>query len=106
MNRQDEINDAAIFAARCKTADPDWQPWVADMFKRGANWADTHPHWISVQDELPEKDTVVLTHCNLSDMFGEETNLIGTALYDGNGFSGSICDPTHWMSLPEAPKNV
>lgn len=28
---------------------------VQDAFEQGARWADAHPHWISVEDELPPK---------------------------------------------------
>lgn len=26
-----------------------------DFFIKGAEWADSHPHWISVEDELPPR---------------------------------------------------
>ena len=33
-------------------------------FIDGAVWADGHPHWISVEDELPEKGDIVIVMQN------------------------------------------
>ena len=74
-------------------------------FIEGAVWADSHPHWISVEDELPEEHTDVLLYDRQENMFVgyrhemEFSSLIGDDLeIDHNGTI------THWMPLPEPPK--
>lgn len=69
-------------------------------FIDGAVWADRHPHWISVEDELPEENKWVLTYN------GTSINLLMLA---GNGgwYDHSVVkhlNITHWMQLPEQPK--
>lgn len=78
MNRQEQINEMAKEVAAYLTSDKDIQVAFADVLKRGAEWADDHPdidvrtmaawksgyqaaidehpHWISVEDELPKED--------------------------------------------------
>lgn len=71
------------------------------------------PQWISVKDRLPEKlnenNQVYLTEEVIG--FDGESACIGQfkvykydglwTFFDGEGFRGDI---THWMPLPEAPK--
>lgn len=72
-------------------------------FMNGAEWADSHPHWISVEDELPTCNVFVLT-CD-----GQgNTNLLMLA---GNGgwYDHSVAkhrNITHWMPLPEPPEHL
>jgi hypothetical protein len=66
----------------------------------GARWADEHPHWISVEDEMPKnKELVFITD-------GEYTD---TGFYEYTFDEWQPCekwlgDITHWMPLPQAPK--
>lgn len=65
-------------------------------------WADTHPHWISVEDELPEENKWVLTYN------GTSINLLMLA---GNGgwYDHSVAkhrNVTHWMPLPAQPAKL
>lgn len=70
-------------------------------FIEGAVWADSHPHWISVVEELPPCNVFVLT-CD-----GQENeNLL---MLGGNGrwydkAVGFHRNITHWMPMPQAPK--
>ena len=80
-----------------------WQRSVSEerAFIRGAQWADEHPHWISVEEELPKENEWVLT-CNR----GGSVNLLMLA---GNGYwydkdVGLHHHITHWMPLPAPPK--
>ena len=69
-------------------------------FMRGAKWADEHPHWISVEDEMPRD--------------GQHTATINKAgfqavrYYKGgkwfSSYGNEYGDITHWMPLPQPPK--
>lgn len=65
-------------------------------FIEGAVWADAHPHWISVEDELPKKDGRYLFY---DEVLGPQVSVY----YDGCTFVSSI---THWMPLPQAPHHI
>lgn len=54
--------------------------------------------WISVDERLPERNGRYLTHCNI-----EGQSLVCVLYYNKiGGFNeGTV---THWMPLPEAPK--
>lgn len=73
-------------------------------FIDGAVWADRHPHWISVEDELPK----AVINDNV-------TKLVLTYSTDGyirldrymhyyHKWVGGASEVTHWMPLPEPPK--
>lgn len=99
-------------------------------FIHGAEWADSHPHWISVEDELP-KNFKIVEDSYYAGKF-EETDIVMVAFDDGDfGFAryvhdfpnadegeawywfaeGNLSgvnlddgDITHWMPLPQPPK--
>lgn len=60
----------------------------------GAEWADAHPHWISVEDDGNPIDTgwYIFTAGKIVDV----------GYYLG-GNEWRDVHPTHWMPLPEAP---
>jgi len=58
------------------------------------DYGQQHPNWISVEDELPEKDGKYLFY---DEVLGHEVSIY----YDGVTLVSSI---THWMPLPQAPK--
>ena len=69
----------------------------------GAVWADEHPHWISVEDELPKLNSgmvVVATYKGDIDFM----------IFSNSGWHNSkrwCCVKgviTHWMPLPQPPK--
>lgn len=62
-------------------------------FIEGAVWADAHPHWISVEDELPQKNGMYIFL---------QSGIIYTAMYYKS--IGLHRDVTHWMPLPLPPK--
>ena len=74
---------------------------VAAAFLDGIDYAEHHPHWISVEDKQPPCNVFVLT-CD-----GQENeNLL---MLGGNGrwydkAVGFHRNITHWMPMPEAPK--
>ncbi|MBR2563980.1 MAG: DUF551 domain-containing protein [Paenibacillus sp.] len=77
------------------------------------------PGWISVEDRLPDRQTPVLVYVPpYSDENEEYIGHVAMSYYthsarggywagtDGSvyGAIGIIHDPTHWMPLPEPPK--
>ena len=67
----------------------------------GARWADEHPRWISVEDELPEACVAVLTTTQ------NGTQRVG-CYEDGWWLANSpdlvrMGSITHWMPLPQPP---
>lgn len=58
--------------------------------------------WISVKDKLPEKQTRVLLFDNCG--FGILTGRIGSAGWYLEGDLDKYANVTHWMPLPEPPK--
>ena len=65
------------------------------------------PHWISVEEQLPEKHKVVLFYIpwNKTNMIGwiDEGGGINLEGY-GKCYDFSLIKPSHWMPLPEPPK--
>ena len=65
----------------------------------------TVQEWISVKDRLPGKNVNCIVHykhayCNNDDYWA-----IGSCFYDGEKFQiGLAYKVTHWMPLPEPPK--
>lgn len=54
MTREEEIVKEAELCASANTQIiGDWGEHYLG-FIHGAEWADAHPHWISVEDELPK----------------------------------------------------
>ena len=66
-------------------------------FIDGAQWADQHQHWISVEDEEPPKGQWIITYEPTSPI------VIGSdfILPDETADEHHI---THWMPMPQAPK--
>lgn len=70
-------------------------------------WADQHPHWISVEDELPRSLNFIL--------FTDGRYLYSGTYFGGRyyGDKGDFCVPptlidnvTHWMPLPAPPAKL
>lgn len=103
MTRDEEIKKAAKEIAQ---GIEDWElaAYIEDAFIEGAWWADAHPHWISVDDELPKigKDVLVLREdgeMQVAHQYNEEIARWWSV--DGFPLKNNI---THWMLLPQAPK--
>jgi hypothetical protein len=98
MTREEEIKQASEIIRGNQ-----YGPTLARQgFVEGARWADAHPHWISVEDGLPEKGEMVLLALK-----GYEWVDIG--YYDGiqyrddegDKFDGLV---THFMRFPKLPE--
>lgn len=91
MTRKEEIKEMAEITASHITSDKDMQVAFADALRRGAEWADTHPHWISVEEELPKFFDIVL-YCDEDGNYYTDTDNIGDDV-----------EITHWMHIPDCP---
>lgn len=94
MTREEEIYNA-MGDAEWKHVDGTKDIELFDMgFKEGAEWADVHPHWISVEGDGNPKDTgwYIFT-----------TGKIVDVGYYLGGNEWRNVHPTHWMPLPQLP---
>ena len=96
MTRQEELVQAA------RKEYPEWEE-AQCHFIDGAHYADSHPHWISVEDELPMEYEPVLA------AFGNHYARV--CFYSGGKWyidAGDICDEvfgvSHWMQISPPPK--
>lgn len=100
MTREQEIKEMAKVKASHITSDKDMQVAFADALRSGAEWADQHPHWISVDEELPSEGKYTVT-----------INKVGfqaVRYYKGgkwfSSYGNEYGDITHWLPLPQAPE--
>lgn len=100
MTREKEISKAALEYANEEIVAAPY-----DAFMAGAQWADSHPHWISVEDELPPKQPNREQSKNV--LVRTNSGRIKIEYYDyGNDVIKEWWEYniTHWMPLPQAPK--
>lgn len=62
---------------------------VAAAFLNGIDYAEHHPHWISVEDELPSN---IVLYCDEDGNYYTEIDNIGQDV-----------KITHWMRIPDRP---
>lgn len=107
MTREDLRKIAMCYAHdELKDNHGDVEDVVASAFMDGANYADAHPHWISVEDELPKigKDVLVLREdgeMQVAHQYNEEIARWWSV--DGFPLKNNI---THWMPMPQAPHHI
>lgn len=96
MTRQEQITKAATAKSRGET------PYFFDAFVAGAEWADEHPHWISVEDELPENYRGVIIA--ISHHFCYTAFRCGDKWYLNDVINPrELPSATHWMPMPQPP---
>lgn len=102
MKREEQIKEAAaIYCATYGIGEADVFDTVAD-FVEGAQWADSHPRWIPVEERLPKFDEQVLVYglcpngCRLFyvDCLIQDINDNGYPKWDDDTII-----PTHWMEI-------
>ena len=73
---------------------------VQDAFEQGAEWADAHPHWVSVKDGLPKDGQHAAT---INKVGVQDVRHYSHGKWYSN-FGNEYDDITHWMPLPQPPK--
>ena len=110
MSRKKEIEKAA------KEITQDIEDWevaedIEDAFIEGAEWADSHPHWISVEDDLPKEDVFVQVVCDgyvsIARRHENRWQLgFGTKTADYLIYTPYNDKITHWMPKPSPPEHI
>ena len=105
MARKEEILKEAELCASANTQIiGDWGEHYLG-FIHGAEWADSHPQWISVEDELPIDYEPVLAVVG-----GNHFAFVGICLNKKTWYceiqnkATEIIGITHWCHLPQPPK--
>lgn len=93
-----EVDASMEYAVNNPDASPD------DAFMRGVEWADEHPHWISIEDELPPRLDEDLD-VSITVIVCDEVNIgFGEYDFDKLKWFSDIRSVTHWMPIPKPPK--
>ena len=71
-------------------------------YNAAMNEADAHPHWISVDDELPKKYGAYLVFNSVLDT--QDIYVYSNGEWWYNVFHCPSGIVTHWMPLPQPPK--
>lgn len=98
MTREEQTRKAAddYCGDDAREQSPCFYAHIHNAFLEGAEWADAHPHWIPVEEELPkERGWYLVATPTLN-------SKIDVALWDGKWFR--LITITHWMPLPKAPR--
>ena len=110
MKREEELKKIAKRYAQDELKDNHGQveDIVAAAFLNGIDYAENHPRWISVEDELPERDedVLILTPQNLVHIAAYKyRNWQTKAHVFASGIDGYTWNNvTHWQHLPQPPK--
>lgn len=75
---------------------------TAPAFSMGAEWADAHPGWISVEVEIPKDGALVIAIT--------PDSKVAIAQYENDEWNISdlycLKKVTHWMPLPAPPEHI
>ena len=99
--------DKEIFDAACDYCRKDENAEAVD-FVEGAAWADEHPLWLSLKDEVPDEGLDVIVYSRIDGKAVQATYKgydweRERHLFDSD-ILGAHCDNvTHWMPMPGAP---
>jgi hypothetical protein len=78
---------------------------LIQMVKQGAAWADSHPQWIPVEEELPKCNIVDCGLATYPVLVYREDGFIDISCYDSEvGEWDCVGVVTHWMQLPQPPR--
>lgn len=93
MTRQEELVQAA------RKEYPEWEEAQCHYID-GAHYADSHPHWISVE-ELPKEDGRYLVVNGVTNE--QEVFVYSNGIWWYNAYRCPNGIVTHWMPLPQPP---
>ena len=98
---EDEIAKMRETEIRQKAYEACSNYWQYKGFIQGAEWADAHPHWISVEDGLPQNGELVFAYN------GKDYTISWCAknkCHTNREMLDGAKPVTHWMPLPQPPK--
>lgn len=75
-----------------------------DWYKEACDYKAMLPRWIPVTERLPEEDGMYLVHGTWSASGRKVTDTCEFYVHDGYFRAAWNFDVTHWMPLPEPPK--
>ena len=104
MTREEEISNAAFEYIKSDAVKAGEEYISFGDFIEGAKWADSHPHWISVEDELPPRFVLDPSVSMNVLTYGLRT-IVSWYYYDKDVWAGNT-EVTHWMPLPSPPKEI
>lgn len=99
MTREEREKEIVKAAEKMLDGNPNYMSTRELAFVLGAHWADSHPHWISVEEEMPPIGGIVLVAIPL----GGELSVLPLSIKNESDFK-YLSGMTHWMRLPQAPK--
>lgn len=101
MEREEEIRQAA----ETLKGDKFWTVLAKCGFMDGAQWADAHPHWISIKDGFPDSLHVLVYDkregvkmATLINRYNNDWECLNKDIF--------LLEVTHWMELPEEPSDL
>ena len=100
MTREEQIKEAARVRADQYDHPSKWSDTYYG-FIDGAKWADKHPQWIPVEEELPKASGDYII-CEKRGFVREAHYFELDDLWMLHG--GALVSPTHWMPMPMPPQ--
>ena len=107
MTREEQITQAARdIALNWNVGRGNEFYYRLDKLTEIARWADEHPKspWISVKDRLPEKINKFMSEPVLCRYTRGSKEYFHVSQYDFEFDEWQISNVTHWMPIPELPK--
>ena len=98
----DAIEQLTADLERSKEWETFWEKEANEALKKFQTTVASIPRWIPVTERLPEDDTICILTNGVSDAIGYRGKVFGWHLIWTDYLEES--DVTHWMPLPEPPK--
>lgn len=104
MKREEKLEKYLDYQYMYENGDPSY----INGIKVGVSWADKNPKspWISVEDKLPEKGVLVIVKTGIDNCYLAAKDSV--ALPKDEFMLPQLCEyvdeVTHWMPIPELPK--
>lgn len=102
MTREEREKEIVKAAEKMLDGNPNYMSTRELAFVLGAHWADEHPYWISVEDELPKKNGRYLVFNGITKDQEIFVYSNGIWWYNADRIPNMIV--SHWMPLSQPPK--